>query len=152
MTVAERGNRRSVSEADQPGFVDHPDRLDDTLKYRRREALPGQRRRLADTIGRSSSLSDPQAGKLLNPGFDSTTARLSQPHMREHLPQFCANALARTPGQLRVRADYVARGTDVARAEPICVGVLLLWEAGLTVHSWRFVHQEGARSRRASAG
>ena len=107
MTVAERGNRRGVRETDQPGFVDHPDRLDDALKYRRREALPGQRRRLADTIGRSSSLSDPQAGKLLNPGFDSTTARLSQPHMREHLPQFCANALARTRGQLRVRADYV---------------------------------------------
>jgi hypothetical protein len=99
MTVTERGNRRGVRETDQPGFVDHPDRLDDALKYRRREALPGQRRRLADAIGRSSSLSDPQAGKLLNPGSDSTTARLSQPHMREHLPQFCANALARTPGQ-----------------------------------------------------
>src|SRR5215467_4411778 len=82
MTVAERGNRRGVRETDQPGFVDHPDRLGDTLKYRRREALVGQRRRLADTIGRSSSLNDPQAGNLLNPGSDSTTACLAEPGMK----------------------------------------------------------------------
>ena len=67
MTVAERGNRWGVGETDQPGFVDHPDRLDDALKYRRREALPGQRRRLAGIIGRSSSLCDPQAANLLRP-------------------------------------------------------------------------------------
>jgi len=60
MAVAERGSRRSVRETDQPGFVDHPDRLDDTLKYRRREDLAGQRRRIVDAIGRGSSLSDPR--------------------------------------------------------------------------------------------
>src|SRR5215469_10344554 len=79
MTVAERGNRWGVGETDQPGFVDHPDRLDDTLKYRRREALTGQRRRLAGTIRRSSSLNDPQAGNLLSPGSDSTTTCLAEP-------------------------------------------------------------------------
>jgi hypothetical protein len=55
MAIAERGSRRGVRETDQSGFVDHPDRLDDALKYRR-EGRAGQRRRLADTIGRSSSL------------------------------------------------------------------------------------------------
>jgi hypothetical protein len=42
MIVAERGSGRGVRETDQPGFVDHPDRLDDALKYRR-EGLTGQR-------------------------------------------------------------------------------------------------------------
>jgi hypothetical protein len=37
------------------------------LEYRRRQGLPGQRRRIAETIGRSSSLCDPPAGNLLRP-------------------------------------------------------------------------------------
>ena len=41
MAVAERGSRRGVRETDQPGFVDHPDRLDDALKYRDAKASPG---------------------------------------------------------------------------------------------------------------
>ena len=81
MTVAERGNRRGVRETDQPGFVDHPDRLVDSLEYRR-EGLAGQRRRLAGTIGRSSSLTNPQAGNSLNPGSDSTTTGLAEPGMK----------------------------------------------------------------------
>src|SRR4029077_8922998 len=64
MAVAEHGSRRGVPETDQPGFGDHPDRLDDALKYRRRQGLPRQRRRVAETIGRSSSLSEPPGSQL----------------------------------------------------------------------------------------
>ena len=107
MVIAERGSRRGVRETDQPGFVDHPDRLDDTLKYRCRQGLAGQRRRLADTIGRSSSLSDPRAANLLGPRVRLYGDVPLRARYQEHLPQFCANALTRGPvAAPRTRPDY----------------------------------------------
>src|ERR1700745_2662337 len=79
MAIAERGGRRGVRETDQPGFVDHPDRLDETLEYPPPAGPAAQRRRLAGTIGRSSSLSDPRQPTYSDPRFDSTTTCLSEP-------------------------------------------------------------------------
>jgi hypothetical protein len=86
MAVTERGSRRGVRETDQPGFVDHPYRLDDPLKYQRRKGLAGQRRRLADTIGRSSSLNDPHAADLLRPQIRLYDGVPLRARYQEYLP------------------------------------------------------------------
>ena len=83
MTVAERGSRRGVRETDQPGFVDHPDRLDDTLKYRAAKVLPGSADASLTLSDVAPRLCDPQGSQLTEtPGSDSTTMCLSEPGIR----------------------------------------------------------------------
>jgi len=111
MAVAERGSRRSVRETDQPGFVDHPDRLDDALKYRRRGDLAGQRRRIADAIGRGSSLSDPRQPTYWDdPKSDSTTTCLSEPDIR--------NTFRSHPLRGDRVADHAMRSSDQPPGQP----------------------------------